>query len=249
MSHPRLQDSLHELFEARHPEQLKLCLEHPDYQDFLAKFGLAIPLKDLVLAFTHTSFAHEYNVPHQEQLEFMGDSVLQLILTEELVKRFPKEPEGRLSKMRSTLVNEKSLARLARSLNLSELLLVGKGEYKKELFLMDTVLADTLEALLAQMYRHMGMEKTKTLFLSWLEKTDPDVWAMKNVDAQDPKSQLQEKSLAKYKRLPEYHSEVRGEKFLVKLWINETLVGEGLFSSKKSGEKELAAEFLKSGMI
>jgi ribonuclease-3 len=249
MSHPRLQDSLQELFEARDPEKLKLCLEHPDFQNFLTKFGLPIPLPALVLAFTHTSFAHEYSVAHQEQLEFLGDAVLQLILTEELVKRFPAEPEGRLSKMRSTLVNEKSLARIARSLNLSELLLVGKGEYKKELYRMDTVLADTVEALLAQIYRHMGMEKTKSLFFSWLEKVDADVWSMKNVEAQDPKSLLQEKSLAKYKKLPEYSAEARGDQFLVKLLINEVLVGEGLFPSKKSGEKELAAEFLKSGMI
>ncbi len=249
MSHPRLHDSLQELYSARSSELLKLCLEHPAFLQFEKQNDINVPVQELVQAFTHTSFAHEYDVPHQEQLEFLGDSVLQMILTEELFNRFPKEAEGKLSKMRSTLVNEKSLALIARHLGLSDLLLVGKGEFKKELYAMDTVLADTVEAVLAQIYRHMGMPKTRSIFLGWLEQTIPQVWKFENFENFDPKSQLQEKSLARYKKLPQYAAEARGDKFLVKLWINEELVSEGLFSSKKTGEKELAAEFLKSGMI
>lgn len=249
MSHPRLHDSLQELYSARSSELLKLCLEHPAFLQFEKQNNLTVPVSELVQAFTHTSFSHEYDVPHQEQLEFLGDSVLQMILTEELFNRFPKEGEGKLSKMRSTLVNEKSLALVARSLGLSDLLLVGKGEFKKDLHLMDTVLADTVEALLAQAYRHMGMKEARAIFLGWLEKAIPDVWNVQNFENFDPKSQLQEKSLARYKKLPQYGSEARGDEFLVKLWINEELVSEGLFPSKKTGEKELAAEFLKSGMI
>lgn len=249
MSRPRLHDALSQLFAERSQEHLNNCLHHPVYQEFLIKNELAFPADALREAFTHSSFSHEYQMPHQERLEFLGDAVLQLIMTQEIYLRFPTEPEGRLSKFRSTMVNEKTLATLAKTLGLSDLLLVGKGEFKKQLFEQDAVLADTLEALLGQIYRFCGFEVAQTKFLSWLEGSVTDVWNIESLKGADPKSTLQEKSLAKFKKLPTYTSESQGDHFLVKLWLNDELAAEGTFSSKRNGEKELASSVLQKGII
>lgn len=199
--------------------------------------------------FTHTSFSHEYRARHQEQLEFLGDSVLQLILTEELYRRYPQEKEGKLSKLRSSLVNEMVLSKIAGYLKLNELILVGKGEFKKALHEQDMVLADTFEALLGQVYQHQGFEFTKNLTLGWINTVIPRAFDFEGLSDFDAKSKLQERSLAKFKKLPRYQSTPKGEKFEVELWINEELLARGVFSSKKIGEKELASDVLKKGLI
>lgn len=245
MSRPRLHQDLERVFESR--DLLKTLFQHEDFRSFSEKFKLQIPVNDLALAFTHKSFSHEFTVPHQEQLEFLGDAVLQLILTDELYARFPEEKEGHLSKLRSAIVNEKSLSGIARGLGLGELLIVGKGEYKKRLFEQDPVLADTFEALLAQIYRFHGIDFTKALFLSWLKEFIPGAFHANFLADFDAKSKLQEKVLAKYKKLPRYTSENVGDDFEIGLWINDELSASGVFSSKKLGEKSLAEQVLKKG--
>jgi ribonuclease-3 len=247
MSRPRLHETLEVLFETK--EQASQLFIHPDFQDFKLTHGLSSPVADLARAFTHKSFSHEFNVFHQELLEFLGDAVLQLILTDELYKRFPDAKEGDLSKLRSAIVNEKSLALIAKGLKLQELIIVGKGEYKKKLFLQDTVLADTFEALLANMYQNDGFSFTRGKFLEWLGKYIPSAFDENFLDHFDAKSKLQELVLSKYKKLPRYTSEASGDHFEVTLWINEVIVERGVFPSKKSGEKELAQSILRKGHI
>lgn len=247
MSQQRLHQSLEEVFESK--DSLNHLFQHPDFKLFADVYGLKIPVQELAQSFTHKSFSHEFNVPHQEQLEFLGDAVLQLILTDELYKRFPDYKEGQLSKLRSAIVNEKSLSTIARGLMLNQLLIVGKGEYKKKLFEQDAVLADTFEALLAQIYRFHGLEFTKSLFLNWLSSFIPGAFEENFLDHFDAKSKLQEKVLAKYKKLPKYTSENVGDEFEISLWINDELVEKGVFPSKKLGEKELAQNALKKGLI
>lgn len=249
MSHPRLQHTLSALFEQKDSALLKGCLAHKDYDSFQLMHGLKLPQEDLVMAFTHTSFTHEFNLPNQEQLEFLGDAVVQMILTDELFRLYPLEKEGRLSKLRSAMVNEKTLSRMAQGLNLGDLLLVGHGEFIKKLFSQESVLADTLEALVGQIYRHHGFDYTRALFLVWLNKFIPGALNFEFLEDFDAKSKIQELSLAKYKKLPRYTAEPIGEKFEIKLWINEELLAVGIFSSKKIGEKELAAEVLKKNVI
>jgi len=246
MSHTRLHEQLIQLFSERNSQNLKACLEHQDFQSFLSTHSLTIPTQDLVLAFTHTSFAHEYEVPHQELSEFFGDAVVQLIVTSELMKLYPHEKEGKLSKLRSSIVNEKTLATVASFLKLNELILVGRGEYKKELHLQDTVTSDTLEALVAKIYIHQGMEVTSKTLLRWLNQSVPEAFKMENLESYDAKSKLQEATLAKYKTLPRYSADTLSEGFLVKLWVNEGLVAEGIFTSKKIGERELARQALEN---
>lgn len=249
MSGPRLHDSLESLFESKDGNRLRECLSHPAFTAFMDQQDLSLPSEDLVQAFTHTSFSHEFEAPHQELLEFLGDSVLQLILTGELYLRMGKEKEGVLSKLRSTIVNEKSLADLARSLGLQDLILVGKGEYKKGLYLQDPVLADTMEALLGVIYKHQGFEVAKARALSWLETRFPDLWVKKSLEDFDPKSALQERTLARFKKLPVYSAEAVGDRFLVRIEVNGVALVSGEFPSKKTGEKELAAKILKENLI
>ena len=249
MSRARLHSELLELYGSKDNSHLANVLLHPDFQKFMDRFELTITQKEFVQSFIHTSFSHEFNIPHQEQLEFLGDAVLQLILTDELYRRYPDEKEGRLSKLRSAIVNEKNLAHMASSLGLNDLIIVGKGEYQKKLFEQAPVLADTFEALLAQIYRHHGLEFTKELFLKWLNEFVPTAFDKSFIEDFDSKSKLQERVLAKYKTLPRYSAEQKGEEFEVSLWINEELAASGVYSSKKSGEKDLASEVLKKGNI
>lgn len=239
-----------ELFlESKNPQHYSMLLSGNDLTSFCEKHSLKIPAEDLIQAFTHKSFSHEFQSAHQEQLEFLGDAVLQLILTEELYRRYPDEKEGHLSKLRSALVNEKSLSTMATALGLQNLILVGKGEFRKKLFEQSVVLADTFEALLAQIYRFHGLEFTKTLLLGWINTFIPNAFSENFLDDFDAKSKLQEKVLAKYKKLPRYTSESRGENFEITLWINDEVKGSGIFPSKKTGEKELASDALKKGNI
>jgi ribonuclease III len=245
MSRPRLHDSLVNLFESRNHSLLQNCIQHDAYAEFLRLHELQIPLESLVIAFTHTSFSHEYQVPHQELLEFLGDAILQLIVTDEICRLYPEEKEGQLSKLRSSVVNEKTLARLAQALKLNELLLVGKGEYKKALQEQETVLADTMEALLCLIYRHQGYEVARSKLLAWFHQHLAEVFDIKVLLDFDAKSKLQEATLAKYKTLPRYSADSTNEGFLVKVWINEKVMAEGIYSSKKIGERELAQKILK----
>lgn len=245
MSRPRLHMLLEEVFDSKEASLIAHLYNHESILEFIRTHKLVIPAKELAQAFTHTSFSHEFNVPHQEQLEFLGDAVLQLILTDEIFRLFPEEKEGQLSKLRSAIVNEKSLAKIATGLGLGELIIVGKGEYKKNLFQQDTVLADTFEALLAQIYRYHGLDFTKTLYLSWLNKFIPDAFKENFLVDFDAKSQLQQRVLAKYKKLPRYSSVESGSEFEVSLWVNDMVIAQGVFPSKKLGEKELAQEVLK----
>lgn len=247
MSRPRLHSDLLELYSSKNAETLIQVLLHPDFQSKMNEFALTFEVKEFTQAFIHTSFAHEFQVSHQEQLEFLGDSVLQLMLTEELYRRFPTEKEGKLSKLRSALVNEKSLSLMARALGLSDLILVGRGEFNKKLFLEEAVLADTFEAMLAQIYRFMGLEFTRSLYLSWLNQFIPNAFDKKFMDDFDAKSKLQEAVLARYKKLPSYTSVQKGNEFEVSLWINDELKAQGVYQSKKAGEKDLAQSVLKKG--
>ena len=247
MSRPRLHECLSELYAQKTPEHLTTLFQHEDFNVFRVRYGIEGGA-EFVQAFIHKSFSHEYSVAHQEQLEFLGDAVLQLILTEEIYQRFPEENEGRLSKLRSSIVNEKSLAILGRGLKLNELILVGKGEFTKNLFDQDAVLADTFEALLAVIYRKNGLEFTRNLLFQWLNEFRPGVFE-NDLESFDWKSKLQEATLAKYKSLPRYTSSDADQGFLIELWIEGTKIVEGIFPNKKAGEKELAENVIKKGLI
>lgn len=146
-------------------------------------------------ALTHRSHHHEVNdSSHNERLEFLGDAVLDLCCTEFLMQSAPGHSEGQLSKLRSFLVSEKSLAEAARRLQLGELLRVGRGEEQSGGRARSSLLADTLEAVIGAVYLDGGMEAAKIVVRSVLDLSDANIvmWDSVLERQSDFKSTLQE---------------------------------------------------------
>ena len=128
------------------------------------KLGHTFVDEDLLKrAITHRSAGSRHN----ERLEFLGDSILSLVIAEVLFHRFPDVSEGDMSRMRATLVREKTLAELAREFDLGEYLILGPGELKSGGFRRESILADTVEALIGAIYLDVGMEPVRQLLLTW----------------------------------------------------------------------------------
>ncbi len=148
-------------------------------------------------ALTHRSHHHEYNdSPHNERLEFLGDAVLDLCVTELVMGFAPATNEGHLSRLRSQLVSETSLARAARELGIGKYVRLGRGEESSGGRERDSLLADTLEAILAAIYIDGGLEASKCIVSRVLALflTDAQEWASRswNLITTDYKSRLQE---------------------------------------------------------
>lgn len=107
-------------------------------------------------ALTHSSYANEKSVPDNEVLEFLGDSILGMVVGHMLVEKYPEMNEGELSKSRAQLVNQSNLAELAKKINLGSHILLGNGEKKDSGSQKDSILADTFEALIAAIYKDSG---------------------------------------------------------------------------------------------
>lgn len=244
MSRPRIHENLAKLFESKDRSLISSLLTHADYQILAGHLGSKMSADKLSRAFIHSSFSHEFNIKDQEVLEFLGDAVLQLVITEKLVTLYPDLPEGKLSKMRSFLVNESSLSKLAKFLNFSDYILLGKGEFAKKTQTQDAVLADTFEAVLAVMFKMEGLEFCRDFILKLFLALNPEAFEINNLESFDAKSKLQEHSLKFFKKLPLYKATASGENFLVELFLDDKFISSGVFRSKKLGEKSLAKEYL-----
>ncbi len=151
-----------------------------------------------VQALTHRSAASKHN----ERMEFLGDSVLGLIITNALYKQLPKASEGYLSRLRASLVNEGTLAEIANELSLGDFLRLGPGELKSGGFRRKSILSDTLEAVIASVYLEKGMERSNAFVLAiYTDRLDnlPSEDALK-----DPKSRLQEILQSRGYDIPQY---------------------------------------------
>ena len=132
----------------------------------LEQFDLVFSDETLLeTAFTHTSYANEHRllkISHNERLEFLGDAVLQLIISEYLYTKYPKRPEGDLSKLRSMIVREESLAGFARDCQFDHFIKLGRGEEKSGGRNRDTILGDLFEAFLGALLLDKGVEAVKS---------------------------------------------------------------------------------------
>ncbi|HHW82622.1 MAG TPA: ribonuclease III, partial [Actinomycetales bacterium] len=127
------------------------------------RLGVDLDEDLLALALTHRSYAHESGgIPTNERLEFLGDSVLGLAVTEHLFKRHPDVPEGDLAKMRSATVSQRALASVARDLGLGGHIMLGRGEIVTGGAEKDSILSDTLEAIIGAVYLSHGLEVART---------------------------------------------------------------------------------------
>lgn len=211
----------------------------------------------LELALTHKSYVYENKLhenskgpQYNERLEFLGDSVLQLILTEALYRNFPFEEEGTLSKMRSSLVNEAQLYQLAKTLQIPEFVRVGKGERKSLGHEKPRLLAGVMEALFGAIYLDAGLEAARgqilSLYKEALEKLDPSKEGFIN---RDYKTQFQEVIQKLHKVTPEYRvvSETQGV-FEIELRVQDKVISRGQGVSKKQAE-QVAAQIALGSMI
>ena len=152
----------------------------------------------LQLALTHRSASKQHN----ERLEFLGDAVLGMVIAKDLYRRFPQQPEGKLTRMRSSLVKGETLAEVAREFELGSRLKLGSGELKSGGHRRSSILADAVEAIIGAIYLEAGLEVCESLVLTWfasrIEKLDPDY------HPKDDKTQLQEYLQGCKLPLPEY---------------------------------------------
>ena len=217
------------------------------------ELALGYKFKDLKLlekSLTHKSYAYEHGKDrflHNERLEFLGDAVLELAITDLLMKRFPTNTEGELSRLRSAIVNESQLAHVAMNLNLSDMLFLGKGEEQTDGRLKSSILANTYEAILAALYLDGGYEATYRIIEAHFKKL-LDMAAAEDIN-QDYKTRLQEETQKWHKRIPTYvvikevgpdHNKI----FKVMATVNEKVLAFGSGKSKKEAEQDAARNAL-----
>lgn len=206
-------------------------------------------------ALSHKSYINEKRLDaleHNERLEFLGDAVLELGVSDLLMHHFPASREGDMSKLRASLVNETALAEVARVLNLGKFLFLGKGEEQSAGRERNSLLADALEAMLGAIYLDGGFPKVfevvKNLFLPTILK------ATKEDINRDYKTKLQEEAQLRFKTIPHYKlmAEVgpdHDKTFEVHLFVSGKVIGQGSGKSKKQAEQEAARNALEAILL
>jgi ribonuclease-3 len=210
--------------------------------------AVGIQFRDRALlnaALTHRSFAFEHGVPvTNERLEFLGDAVLGLVVTDLAFRRFPDLSEGELAKLRAAMVNMTTLADVARKLGLGQAILLGRGEELSGGRGKASILADGLEAVVGAIYLDQGIEAAHDVLerLFWPRM---DAYA-RGEGERDYKTILQEMAAQDLGRLPEYRVEERGpdhqKEFTAAVYLSGKEYGRGIGRSKKEAEQRAARE-------
>ena len=214
-----------------------------DTAELLSALGVPLGAELLERALMHRSFAYENGgLPTNERLEFLGDSVLGLIVTDTLFNSYPDLPEGQLAKLRAAVVNMRALAGVARSLHLGSYVRLGKGEEGTGGRDKSSILADTLEAVIGAVYLDQGLDAADGLVHRLF---DPVIAKSARLGAGlDWKTSLQELTASEVLGVPEYHVEESGpdhqKSFRASVRIGSRTYGEGEGRSKKEAEQQAA---------
>ncbi len=218
------------------------------FKEFRKCIGVKIKDKNLLKhALTHKSFAYENNLKHyNERLEFLGDSVLGLIIALYFYDKYPLEEEGKLSKLKAQITSRPTLVRLAEKINLGQYLYLSKGEMATGGSHRPSILADTFEALIGCIYLDRGFKAAYSFLISRLNIKElvnyEDVWDFKTV--------LQEIIQQKYKQIPKYkimaeygpdHEKI----FEVQVEAKKEILGQGKGKNKKEAEQFAAKAALR----
>jgi ribonuclease III len=234
-------------------------VDRGEYEELEKKLGHCFRNIELLRrALTHRSFAHEQGLegekrgdhiipPHYEQLEFLGDAVVDLVIGHLLLDKFPGAPEGDLSRLRARLVNINSLSKLAKDLGLDQWIKLGKGEEATGGKNKPSILSDIYEAVCAAVYLDEGFQAAFDMIASHFkqifEAVDLDLIEL------DYKTQLQELVQADLKRTPKYrlsgqYGPDHEKTFEVEVLVNNRLVASGAGKSKKEAEQSAAQNAL-----
>ena len=210
------------------------------FAQLTARLGLDIRQELLQLAFTHRSFAYENGLAEtNERLEFLGDSVLGLVVTEELYTKYPELDESRLSPLRSGIVNMRALADIARDLELGQYIRIGKGEELTGGRDKNSLLADSLEALIGAIYLSHGFAESQRVVRSLIGATLES--AMSKGAGLDGKTALQELAASRKFSAPEYQVTESGpdhdKTFVATAVVGGVEVASGEGKSKREAEQ------------
>jgi ribonuclease III len=209
-------------------------------------------LELLEQAMTHRSYLNEHRthkLPHNERLEFLGDAVLELVVTEYLYKNYPN-PEGELTNWRAALVNGEMLSKIAKNLGVEEYLLMSRGEAKDTGRARQYLLANAFEAITGAIYldqKAKGYQKAKEFILKNVICELPEI--IENKLYLDPKSRFQEEAQDKVGVTPSYHvmSESgpdHNKKFVVGVYLIDEMIAKGEGQSKQEGQRKAAEKAL-----
>jgi ribonuclease III len=216
-----------------------------------AILGVSFADRDLLQrALTHPSYSFESGSKEQyERLEFLGDSVLGFVMTEHIYRTFPDFDEGRMAKLRAALVSGRVLAAIARELGLGDALLIGHGAEAGGARKLTSVLADAFEATLGALYLDAGIEAARTYLMRvFADRLRPEALATAVLD---PKSQLQELTMAESGLTPVYRIVAEAgpphdRTFTAEVLVGDRLLGQGSGATKKDAEKAAATQALKA---
>ncbi len=212
--------------------------------ELAGKLPAAVDPDLLTMALTHRSYAYEHGgLPHNERLEFLGDSVLGVVVTTHLYERFPELPEGNLAKLRAAVVNATALADVARRLDVGSCLQLGRGEQSTGGADKSSILADCLEAIIGAMYLSAGLADTAAFIH---DHFDPLIEQAAELGAAlDWKTSLQEVAASAELGLPEYLVDDSGpdhaKEFTARVRIGDQTFSAGTGRSKKVAEQKAAA--------
>lgn len=215
----------------------------PAIHDLAAQFNIEPVNYELFIeAITHSSFANENNLPSNERLEFLGDSVLSLIVCRFLYNQYPLSQEGELAKLKSFIVSAPILASLAKKLNLNRYIRLGQGELRTNGQNKQNILADLFEAFIGAFFLSFGFEKTNDFLMPLIHSILPEI--IDQCDQVDAKTNLQEITQAKGSK-PEYriiqeegppHNKV----FTVEVLLNGEVFGSGSGRTLKEAQNKAA---------
>jgi len=217
------------------------------------KLGVKFKKEDLLLeALTHRSYLNErpnWSKPHNERLEYLGDAVLELAITESLFRKFPTYTEGQLTVFRAALVNYQTLAKIALAIDLDKFILMSKGEAKDNGKAREVILANTWEALIGAIYCDQGFKKASEVIQQFVFSHLPEILESKSY--KDPKSELQEIVQEKLRLTPAYKvisesGPAHKRMFKVGVYFNGDLMASGKGLSKQEAETDAARQALKN---
>lgn len=224
-----------------------------NFNTFEKKINITFHNKNLLKqAFLHRSYLNEnkwLKMEHNERLEFLGDAVIELVVTEYLYTKYPKKTEGDLTSYRAALVNTSTLSTVATGLSMNDYLLLSKGEAKDTGRARQYILANTYESLVGALYLDQGYESAKNFISKTLLPLTDDI--VKKRLWQDSKSYFQELAQEKLGITPQYKTiEEKGpdhaKHFVVGVYLGEELAGKGEGKSKQEAEQSAAQNALEA---
>lgn len=222
--------------------------EQSNLEQFQEKIGYKFDDVGLLYeALSHSSFANEKKGRHSnERLEFLGDSVLSIVVSNYIFHHEQKMPEGQLSKLRASLVCEKALFEFAQQIDLGQHIMLGKGEEVSGGRNRPSIISDAFEAVIAAIYLDGGMEAASKHILRFMPK---NLHGRGNVSFRDYKTILQEIVQKNPEERVEYvlvdeSGPAHDKKFTINVMLNSNVIGTGEGSSKKSAEQQAAKEAL-----